>query len=349
MKVALLAFIDEYEAFLAYLREKELNVGDFVIVALEPKLQVYLTKLGIRYKNTLPYFNNDSHKRIIVETEKTMELIREKFSFIDRNGLTNAYREEFAVHLRRYLNHLFKLIEISANIYAENTNYEIYASVERGVSAGSVRIADDGRYHGLLAMAFAESKNARFVDTNLEKAKGALGNRKGRTRGIGCKQLERVLTRCVIWAVSGKKVILIPARYRSFRSLCQKIGRKSRGVVFLSLDSTRSVLLLTAYNIISYLKSIVSKTSYQRFIVNTNFLYSAPEDEREKNALIANIDSIVDSEMESLCTYKGVNCLDFVKGRVNGSIKNTMVQMLQGSHNIAYLFKSIGTKMIMKR
>ena len=329
MKVVLLAVIDEFEAFRAYLQEKGLNLGDFSIVALEPVLQVHLTKLRIDYKNTLPYFNNDSHKRIIVETERAMQFIREKFSFVDSNGLSNVYKEELALYIRTYLNHLYKLIEIIENIYDDCSDCVIYTYVERVRCADSWLITDDERYHGLIAMALAKSRNAKFVNINAKINKDTLNNRRRKSTGKRCKRLERLFSRCVIWGISDKMVILLPNQYHSLKSLYDKIGKK--GIVLLSLSTTQVFLPLAAYNLLSFLGFYIFKKSYQRFIVNINFVHSARNNITEISTLKDIIDSIVDSETEPIYTYRGINCLDFVKEKVDASFKNAIAQLLRYS------------------
>ena len=81
MKVVIIEFIDEFNVFLSFIDKKGLSLNDFTIVALEPRLQAYLKKHGISYRSTLPYFNNESHKKIILETEKVMKYIHENFKY----------------------------------------------------------------------------------------------------------------------------------------------------------------------------------------------------------------------------------------------------------------------------
>ena len=134
MKIVLIEFIEEFEAFRLFVRKNNLSLEDFMIIAFEPRLQAYLKKKGISYKNTLDYFDSSSHKRIIVETEKVMSYVRENFVFEDRNKLKNCYRASFMHYLRLYINHMFKMLEIFNNILIKHENCEFFAYIDKRFS-----------------------------------------------------------------------------------------------------------------------------------------------------------------------------------------------------------------------
>ena len=50
MKIVIIEFIDEFEAFLEFIQKKNYNLEDFVIIALEPRLQAYLKEKDISYR-----------------------------------------------------------------------------------------------------------------------------------------------------------------------------------------------------------------------------------------------------------------------------------------------------------
>ena len=168
MKIVIIEFIDEFEAFLEFIQKKNYNLEDFVIIALEPRLQAYLKEKDISYRNTLPYFNNESHKKIIVETEKIMQFIRSNFKFTDNNGLKNCYETEFAHHVRLFLNHILKMLEILENLYREDNNCEIFASIDNKTDNGCM-ITDSERYIGVLSEDFTKKKNLKFTNFNENK------------------------------------------------------------------------------------------------------------------------------------------------------------------------------------
>ena len=163
MKVVLLEFIDEFEAFQKFIHRKGLKLDDFFIVALEPKLAAYLNARDIPYRNTLPYFSNNSHKRILVETENAMEHIRKSFIFTDENGLRGCYQREYALYIRIFMNHVLKTLEIISNICKQHSDAELYAYVCHGVSTQPL-IGSDERYCGLLIKLFAENKSIKFFN-----------------------------------------------------------------------------------------------------------------------------------------------------------------------------------------
>ena len=97
MKIVLLEFIHEFEMFQKFVLARGLNIDDFHIIVLEPKLGAYFNKRNIPYQNTLYYFDNDSHKKILLETEKAMKYIRGNFTFNDSNGLRGCIKENMRI------------------------------------------------------------------------------------------------------------------------------------------------------------------------------------------------------------------------------------------------------------
>ena len=168
MKIALLEFIDEFDAFLKFLEKNRLQLNDFEIVALEPRLQAYLKARGNKYTNTISYFDNESHKKIIVATERIMNHIRENFEFIDGNGLNDSYVKEFAHYIRLYLNHIMKVLELLENIYKKDERCEIFACIGNRFSP-SPMIMDSERYAGKLAEIFAKKRELKFTGFTIGK------------------------------------------------------------------------------------------------------------------------------------------------------------------------------------
>ena len=203
MKVVIIEFIDEFEAFLRFIQQENYKLNDFVIIALEPRLQSYLKNKGINFSNTLPYFNNESHKKIIVETEKIMQFIHSNFKFIDNNGLKDCYEIEFAHYIRIFfLNHIFKMLEILENIYRENNNCEIFAHVDNRGAYGGCMITNSERYIGVLAEVFAKKNNLKFTNLNENRLSAGIKKTSEKKNRI----IERLVVKFIAFFLHKKRL-----------------------------------------------------------------------------------------------------------------------------------------------
>lgn len=340
MKVVIIEFIDEFNAFFSFIDKKGLSLNDFTIVALEPRLQAYLKKQGISYRTTLPYFNNESHKKIIIETEKVMKYIHENFKFTDGNGLKNCYVTEFAHHIRLYLNHMFKMLEILENMYRENNKCEIFAYINNRTTS-SCMINDTERYVGALAESFAKKRNLKFTNFNGNN----ISHEFQKTNIKSWKAIEKVVVRAMLFLLRKKRLVFIPRAGNVFNKVIVQLSRKDKRKVFLAIDYTGGLLKLVAFNLLSYFRSLFGRNFPRYYLVNINFIHEAV-DEKEQTGLMGEIDSI-DSQNGFLYEYNDVNYLELIRKKINAGLKVYMSNMLLQSYNLKYLFERFEKGIIM--
>lgn len=340
MKIVLLEFIDEFELFNKYLNDNNLKLEYFEIVAIEPRLQTHLKKLGISYRDTLEYFGNESHKRIVVEVEKIMKYIRDNFKFTDKNGVRNSYQIEFATYMKIYLNHLLKMIEIINNIYIEKNKCVFFANADHGITT-SLLIGNNERYIGILAKLFSERKRTKFVNLNLKTS----FRQYKVSRKKQCKTVQRVLMKALLIFLYTKKIIYIP-RISKFGKLASQISKRDKKIVFLAINYTGSLLKPLIFNLLSILKSALNKDYCKNYIINPNFINRSIEKDDQLN-LIQNIENITDINNKQLFNYRGVDYYELIKEKVDTSFKGHLVDMLSYSYNLKHLFKWFNNKMVM--
>lgn len=341
MRVVLLEFTDEFEVFQKFIQRKGLKLEDFLIVALEPKLAAYLNARDIPYRNTLPYFNNGSHKRILVETENAMEHIHKSFIFTDENGLRGCYQREYAHYIRIFMNHVLKTLEIISNICEQHHDVELYGSVSWLVSPEPL-IGNSERYCGLLAKRFAERKGMKFFNINEDDA-GSINLKK--LRGL-CHLLEKIFLRAMVRLFRGKKVILIPRVNSSFKTLIYQITEHEKDIMFLSIDSQENLLKVVLFNLISFVQSYLLRKQPRYFVLNTAFLHPVVR-RQEKDALLQAMDRLVEVKEKGLFRYCEVAYCDLIKKKVKLSLKPHMLQMLSYSHTLRYIFERWEKSLVM--
>lgn len=224
-KLVFLEFIDEYEAFC----RQEKGLENISIIALEPKLQAHLKKLGVAYQNSLPYFNNDSHRSMIRSAQPAVERLNETFQSTDPSGLSSVYLTDLQFYVRFYLFHLMSLVEIVDNSVRQAGTVELFAAVTEP-RAGSPMITPADRYLGVLVEAYAANHSLKF--TNLAVRQEAAAS-KGETKASRLNWLMLGLLKAYC-SLFRKKLILIPGNGYGFAGLKEKLFKQVPGVAFLS-------------------------------------------------------------------------------------------------------------------
>ena len=349
MKIALLEFIDELESLTAYINENNLNLKDFQIVAFEPKLQAYLMRRNIEFENTLPYFTNDSHRRIICETEKVMKIVRTEFNFVDSNGLEECYKENFAFYLRFFISHLFKLIEIISNIHKEYPKVTFWAYVSRKINH-SIFISDDERYLGMLAEQFCRSRKIDFANLNEEivdiasATKCAMPAHRKQKFGI----LEEVWALAMLNFFTGKKNIVMPKTPRAgytFNGFVSKICSIDKEIMFVDIRGRFNLLKCVGHNLFALLASFLDRKHPAHYIMNISYFSKKPTNE-EKMLLDRSIKAVLQKICDDKLEFLGVNFSDLVTKKTKYAFKTYLENMLSDSHNLKFAMNKLKTQLV---
>ena len=349
MKVALLEFIDEFETFSTYVQRNNLKVREFLIIAFEPKLQAYLKSQNVEFENTLPYFTNDSHRRIICETEKVMKIVRTEFNFVDSNGLEECYKENFAHYLRFFISHLFKLIEIISNIRKEYPKANFWACVSRKTSH-SIFISADERYLGVLAERFCRSRKIHFANLNEEMVdiasttKCAMPSHGKQKLGI----LEEVWALAMLKFFGGKKHIVMPKTPRAgyaFSGFVSKICSIDKEIMFVDIRGRFNLLKCVGHNLFALLASFLDRKHPAHYIMNISYFSKKPTNE-EKMLLDRSIKAVLQKICDDKLEFLGVNFSDLVTKKTKYAFKTYLENMLSDSHNLKFAMNKLKTQLV---
>ena len=115
-KIVLIEFIDEFEMFRKYVQKKGSEIEEYTIVALDCKLQAYLLRLGIGFKDTLYYLSDDYYKRILLKFDEIRVYIEDNFNFTDENDLRFSYVIELQFYIEFIFLYIAKALEILQGI-----------------------------------------------------------------------------------------------------------------------------------------------------------------------------------------------------------------------------------------
>ncbi|MFH1379999.1 MAG: hypothetical protein ABII23_06955, partial [bacterium] len=275
MKIVLLDLIEEFIIFKEYLKTNNKQLDEFAIVALKPRLQSYLARHNVDFVNTLNYFNNDSHAKIIYETEKMMNVIREKFIFTDQLGLSTTYRESLCYYVRSHLSHIIKLLEILNNIYQTNKGCEFYAYVKRNLTSEwkndeSILFTQLTRYAGLVTELFAQGHGLQFTDINVVSHSDKMVP----NGSISCKysSMKIFIMKIVLIFLRNKKLIFGPFPGNFFKRFVAEVNKSGKNMVYVALNTRINFIKIMGANIISLCKWLIMPKSFYYFILDTRYV-----------------------------------------------------------------------------
>lgn len=340
-KIVLLEFIDEFKAFKAYIHQRSQRAEDFLIVAIDPKVRAYLKLRNIPCRDTITYFNNDSHRRILVETEKAMVLIRKHFDFSDEFGLKGCYKAEFALWVRLFINHLLKILEIIKNINGYHTNARWYAYVDDEVSE-QPSIGAQERYCGLLTKRFAANHGMEFFNIN-ENIRVGVSLRKARSP---FSALEKIFLSVILRILRHKKVIVVPRVESPFRGLINDISKREKDVIFLAIDSRNGLTKVVISNITLMIKSYCFRRQALYCVINVAF-FNPLISLVQKDALSCSIDTLMDEKHKEIFTCLSVEYLDLVQKKVEYAIRPHLERMLSYSYALHYILNRLNIYLVM--
>lgn len=336
-KVVLLEFIDEFEEFQRFISTNGLDINEFNIVALEYKLQAYLKKSGVNFKNTLSYLNNNSLERILLKFEDIRVYIEKNFDFTDKNGLKNAYVTELQHYIELIFNYIAKILEILQNIYKEDNSVKLYICAKSFLSA-SIFIAND-RPLRLLVEQFARKNNINFY---------AFGN--------SCKHEEVSLNRNLIvekfliyksflnilniyLKIFKKHTVIVPTKDYGFKQVIDAIGRRNPNVMFITLYDKENIKWYKRYA--GLISGLISNNPF----IDVNAL-PCNIDLYEQDILKEKVASLFSKKNESVFEFNGVDFSDIMREKVNAGIKEHLCKMLQWSYQLHYFIQRFGVKLL---
>lgn len=233
-------FADEVAGVLASGSRIENDPSEMMVVALQPEVRIFCRKKGLDHVDTLPFFDNGSHRRVLMKSHELTTLMRDALSFDALPGRENVFMDTFLYYSRFYINHFLWLIEIMSGIEAKYQGHPILrlhrdeGRIERSFSAEPFLSDRDrflssivGKYcreHGL-QMERVEAASACF---NPESVR----NRK-KVPQIWATVLRK-LYRSKIKKLTGRNTVFITAPSYNLDRLCRDIRSRFPKVLILS-------------------------------------------------------------------------------------------------------------------
>ena len=150
--------VEEARAAVAYLEQSPFPASNHSIISLEPLARAFLRQRGLMCSDTLPFFTNGSHARVLHESEKLRRLVERDFQVDVGDGLSEIYRDAFASYARHRWELMLRTIDIMDGIRRAFPQCTWLACSQRDIHVGdSFRLpfSDEG-FLGSLGVKFCQ-------------------------------------------------------------------------------------------------------------------------------------------------------------------------------------------------
>lgn len=351
-KIALIEFVDEAEAFLEYCKQQSISPGDFHVVALQLQVQAFFKNLNITCENTLPFFSNDSHKRLMLKSEEWLTFLKDRVNLVDGSEIKESYNNTFRFYTRFYINYLLMNIEVISGIYDKYKLESIYACVYPVMikKSTSRNLEENEKCAGGIAKMFAQDKGILFYPIPITEQPVIT---KGRNQdmnlisGLASKiisSLYRLLLRIYI---GKKRIILITSTGYNLGKFVETIKFKipeSKWV--LLLDNDANLRMLTGLLIKQILKILGIYRKHKFIFAEAPIKIFQPHlsiSSQRRKQLETNIEWITENlngDWKNTFIYKNINLSSIMAEIIEKHLKSYLVSFPPRSEALAEFIKS---------
>ncbi len=156
-KLFIAEFARDVRGLVTYWETNGEHPAEYRVVALQPDAKVACKKNGIPYIDTLPFFQSESHRRVLTKSQELTSAISDKLRFKIEAAVKYVFKYTFIFYSRFYINNYLWIIEVMTGIKRDYGNSTIYLYREETVPAEAQK--RDPYF----------SKTDRFVDVVVEK------------------------------------------------------------------------------------------------------------------------------------------------------------------------------------
>lgn len=192
-KIFLAETVDDLTGLLEQHRALKITPADLLVVALEPEVKVYCKENGWNYVDTLPFFNNDSHKQVLKKSHHLTTLIRENLSFAAEPPVNNLFIDSFIFYSRFYINNFLRAIEILKGIKNKYGNVRAYAYSKNQAPGQNARKAAKPNPFMTKGDRFVGSLTEKYFRANRLKILSYSGSPEPRREKSRSRAIENIL------------------------------------------------------------------------------------------------------------------------------------------------------------
>lgn len=325
MRLIFVEFNNEVDFFLDYVKNNNLNVSDFHVVALSMETQIYLNERDIKFYNTLEFFNNESHKNCLLKSDSLVQFMEKNLDFKNNPEEINGYKDWYIFCIRHTVNYLVWLIEIVTNTVELLQPDSIVSFEFINNNYSKPFLNNNERYSGAICKLIAEKNNI-----NLEEIKFELKNIDSsdvdkdvverKTGDIVAKKLDLLAKKDIVLAIT--------AGY-NLNAIFKKIKKwdKKKKIVYfhddISFTQKMKHRIGTGFNIFVNKNEIGEKLLYPNIKKDLTDCYKT----LDKN--------------KSQFRYKDIEFFDLVKNKILNGINKDVEVLVKKSNKLSYLIQKL--------
>jgi hypothetical protein len=353
--VALLEFEDEARAFLDYCESNSLSPRRFKIIALSPKVQIFLKRMEIQYENTLPYFTNESHARLMLKSERWLRSLSGAFNLGGSTSIPGTCENTFLFYARFYINHFLWVSELISEIFRKNRVSGVYACapVNDFCTHTPPLIHNSERFIGHIAKVFARDAGVEFVEIPLSPLQAC-----GHSASLGASPLDTfeefvyTLFR-PFWmhALGKRKTILLASTGYNMRGLA--LGLKSRfpEVAWAEFSSKKPSKCMAEFFLGKALG--IAARNEKIGVLDARLPISARRIFRRIPAKYHSLEMAVDNALDdiershsSLFTHRGVRFFDLFSEKIRKDLKFFILKLHAESENVEDMLEHLDARLL---
>jgi hypothetical protein len=284
-------FADEVEEILACCQKTGIDPSEIMVVALQPEVRVLCRKKGLDHVDTLPFFDNNSHRRVLMKSHELTVLIRDNLSFNTAPVRENVFMNAFLYYSRFYINHLLWLIEIMTGIEAKYKNHEILQlhrneeRIERSFRADPF-LSNRDRFVSSLIGKYCREHRLKMEIVEAESAAFGNENRKNEKKpsDIWTLVLQR-LYRIKLKKLACRNTVFITARSYNLDRVCRDVRARFSDVITLAnLNEKISAARYLKRWLKESFKLIIGKSTDKRLMrISVEIFNTLDKDRTHKN------------------------------------------------------------------
>lgn len=230
-------FAAELECFLAYCKRENMDVSEFLIVSLQPEVKVFCKKRGLKHTDTMPFFDNDSHRGALIRSHELSTLIFNNLSFRFESSVNQLFMDTFLYYSRFYLNNFLWILEVMKGIKSKYGEAGIYVfkrdiSLENCASKIDPFLSERDQFISSLVEKFCRQNllKVKIVEENQSSVYESDKKERQRTVDILRKFSQRLYKRKLL-RLSHFKTVFITTPFYNLDRLCKDIQTRFGNII----------------------------------------------------------------------------------------------------------------------
>lgn len=276
MEAVLCEFEDEARRYLAHAAKEGRPADQRLLVGLMPAVRADLRRRGVTCESTLPFFDTESHRTIILELENMCRFLQSSFSPPPGSLTARTHQESLIFYSRLFLAHLMVTLEILHRVDQRHPVDRWAACVYRNPSWDRpdplVRAGE--RYVGELTRQFAAARQKPCV---VIEADAPAGRASPARRGFSW--MDALIGRLSLWLygkLSARPVALVSNLGYEMDRLVQELAARHPRLVWLWLDpSPKEGSFLELKKCLKRFGRMMVRSETGPFLVPLHFLRAA--------------------------------------------------------------------------